>query len=99
MNKLFVIFNPAARGEKTRGVRKFLEAKAGSSVILAPTQRAGDARLLAARAVKEGFPVIIAAGGDGTINEVVNGLGASGAALGVLPLGTVNVFAQELRIP
>jgi YegS/Rv2252/BmrU family lipid kinase len=99
MDKLFVIFNPAARGEKTRRVRKFLEAKAGPSVTLAPTQRAGDARLLAAQAVKEGFRTIVAAGGDGTINEVVNGIGASGAALGVLPLGTVNVFAQELRIP
>jgi diacylglycerol kinase (ATP) len=99
MDKLFVIFNPAARGEKTQRVRKFLESKAGPSVILAPTQRAGDARLLAARAVQEGFPIIVAAGGDGTINEVVNGIGTSGAALGVLPLGTVNVFAQELRIP
>ena len=99
MDKLFVIFNPAARGEKTRRVRKFLETKTGHSVTLAPTQRAGDARLLAARAVKEGYRIIVAAGGDGTINEVVNGMGTSGAALGVLPLGTVNVFAQELRIP
>jgi diacylglycerol kinase (ATP) len=99
MDKLFVIFNPVARGEKTSRIRKFLEGKAGHSVILAPTQRAGDARLLAARAVQEGFRIIVAAGGDGTINEVVNGMGTSGAALGVLPLGTVNVFAQELRIP
>ncbi len=47
----------------------------------------------------EGYRVIVAAGGDGTINEVINGMGASGATLGVLPLGTVNVFAQELGIP
>src|ERR1039457_3965011 len=99
MDKLFVIFNPAARGEKNRRVRKFLEAKAGQSVTLAPTERAGDAKLLAARAVQEGFRVIVAAGGDGTINEVVNGMGTSGATLGVLPLGTVNVFAHELRNP
>jgi len=99
MDKLFVIFNPAARGEKTRRVRKFLETKTGHSVTLAPTQRAGDARLLAAQAVKEGYHIIVAAGGDGTINEVVNGMGTSGTALGVLPLGTVNVFAHELRIP
>src|SRR5277367_7033269 len=99
MDKLFVIFNPAARGEKSQRVRKFLEAKAGHYVTLAPTQRAGDARLLAAQAVKEGYRIIVAAGGDGTINEVINGIGTSGVALGVLPLGTVNVFAQELRIP
>ena len=100
MDKLFVIFNPAARGEKTQRVRKFLEAKAGHSVTLAPTQRAGDAKLLAARAVQEGYPIIVAAGGDGTINRKSSMvLALTGATLGVLPLGTVNVFAQELRIP
>ena len=99
MDKLFVIFNPAARGEKTRRVQQFLETKAGSSVILTPTQRAGEAQSLAARAVTEGYKIIVAAGGDGTINEVVNGIGTSGVALGVLPFGTVNVFAHELRIP
>jgi YegS/Rv2252/BmrU family lipid kinase len=99
MDKLFVIFNPAARGEKSQRVRRFLEAKAGPSITLAPTQRADEARLLAARAVTEGYRIIIAAGGDGTINEVVNGMGRSDSVLGVLPLGTVNVFAQELGIP
>jgi len=99
MDKLFVIFNPAARGEKTRRVQRFLETKAGPSVTVTPTQRAGEAQSLAARAVAEGYKVIVAAGGDGTINEVINGIGTSGVALGVLPLGTVNVFAQEVRIP
>ncbi|MGD1019283.1 MAG: diacylglycerol kinase family protein [Verrucomicrobiia bacterium] len=99
MDKIFIIFNPAACGEKSRRARRFLEAQAGSSATLAPTQRAGEAQSLAARAVSEGYKVIVAAGGDGTINEVVNGIGTSGAALGVLPLGTVNVFAHELRIP
>jgi diacylglycerol kinase (ATP) len=99
MDKLFVIFNPAARGEKSRRARQFLEKKISASVILAPTQHAGEAKSLAARAVGEGYKVIVAAGGDGTINEVINGIGTSGVALGVLPLGTVNVFAQELRLP
>jgi YegS/Rv2252/BmrU family lipid kinase len=99
MDKLFVIFNPAARGEKSRRVQRFLETKAGSSVTLTPTQCAGEAQSLAARAVTEGYTVIVAAGGDGTINEVINGIGTSGVALGVLPFGTVNVFAQEVRIP
>jgi diacylglycerol kinase (ATP) len=99
MDKLFVIFNPASRGEKSRRGRQFLEGKISESVILAPTQRAGEAKSLAARAVGEGYKVIGAAGGDGTINEVINGIGTSGVALGVLPLGTVNVFAQELHLP
>src|SRR5438093_7151355 len=93
MTKIFVIFNPAARGEKSQRLRQFLESKAGPNVILVPTTCAGDATRLAASA--EG--VVVAAGGDGTINEIVNGL--DDATLGILPLGTVNVFAHELNIP
>ena len=99
MDKIFIISNPAACGKKSRRARRFLEAQAGPSTTLAPTQRANKAQSLAARAVTEGYKVIVAAGGDGTINEVINGIGTSGVALGVLPLGTLNVFAHELGIP
>lgn len=99
MPKLFVIFNPAARGEKSQRLRAFLEARTGPNVTLAPTTRAGDATRLAAQGVATGHDVIVAAGGDGTINEVVNGFDPALATLGILPLGTVNVFARELRIP
>jgi len=63
-----------------------------------------DARRLAAQAVRDGFATIIAAGGDGTANEVVNGMadvpgGLAAARLGILPLGTINVFARELGLP
>jgi len=99
MTRFFVIFNPAARGEKSQRLRQILESKASANVTLAPTQSAGEAKSLAARAVTEGYDAIIAAGGDGTINEVINGIGTSGVALGIVPLGTVNVFALELGIP
>jgi len=99
MTRFFVIFNPAARGEKSQRLRQILESKASANVTLAPTQRAGEAESLAARAVTERYEAIVAAGGDGTINEVINGIGTSGVALGILPLGTVNVFARELGIP
>jgi YegS/Rv2252/BmrU family lipid kinase len=98
-----VIFNPAARGEKARRFRRNLdEALAGCTLKL--TAAAGDGRRLAAEAVQEGFDNIVAAGGDGTLNEVLNGLGdAPGGIercrLGLLPLGTVNVFAREMGIP
>jgi YegS/Rv2252/BmrU family lipid kinase len=98
-----VIFNPAARGNKARHFRHYLDDIGGQSAFKA-TAAPGDARRLAAEAVAEGFDLIVAAGGDGTVNEVLNGIGDapngfSRARLGVLPLGTVNVFARELKIP
>jgi YegS/Rv2252/BmrU family lipid kinase len=98
-----VIFNPTARGEKARRFRRHLDA-IGRQSTLKLTAAAGDARRLAAEAIGEGFEVIVAAGGDGTLNEVLNGIGDAPegferARLGVLPLGSVNVFAQELAVP
>ncbi|MFZ0827132.1 MAG: diacylglycerol kinase family protein [Verrucomicrobiia bacterium] len=98
-----VIFNPAARGNKARHFRHQLDV-IGLQCALKATTAPGDARRLAAEAVGEGFDLIVAAGGDGTVNETLNGLGDAPegfarARLGVLPLGTVNVFARELKIP
>jgi diacylglycerol kinase (ATP) len=98
-----VIFNPAARGEKARRFRRHLD-EIGSQTTLKLTTAPGDARRLAAEAVAEGFEIVVAAGGDGTVNEVLNGLGDAPdgfkrARLAVLPLGTVNVFARELALP
>lgn len=97
MPKFFVIFNPAARGEKSQRLRAFLQAKAGPNVTLAPTNGPHDATRLATEGLRTGHEMIVAAGGDGTINEAVNGM--TGGTLGVLPLGTANVFARELGIP
>ena len=63
------------------------------------TSHAGEAEALAKRAVEEGFRRIVAAGGDGTANQVANGIAGSDAVLGILPMGTVNVFAMELGLP
>jgi diacylglycerol kinase (ATP) len=97
-----VIFNPAARGEKAKRFRRQLDV-IGSQCAFKATAAPGDARRLSAEAVNDGFDLIVAAGGDGTVNEVLNGIGDANdfekARLGVLPLGTVNVFARELKIP
>ncbi|MBE0545002.1 MAG: diacylglycerol kinase family lipid kinase [Verrucomicrobia bacterium] len=98
-----VIFNPAAKGQKADRFRRCLD-RIGAECVLKTTSAPGDARRLAAAAIHEGFDTLIAAGGDGTLNEVLNGLGDAPdgfkrARLGILPLGTVNVFARELGIP
>lgn len=98
-----VIFNPTARGEKAKRFRRHLDAIA-NECALKMTEAPGGARNLAKEAVDEGFEIVVAGGGDGTVNEVLNGIGDAPngferARLGVLPLGTVNVFARELGIP
>jgi diacylglycerol kinase (ATP) len=65
---------------------------------LAPTGAPGDATRIACRAVSDGADLILVLGGDGTINEAVNGMVHSKAALGILPAGTANVLAMELGL-
>lgn len=71
----------------------------GWQVELWLTDGPGAAERLARRAVEQHISLVIAAGGDGTINEVIQGLAGSDSALGVLPTGTVNVWAREMNIP
>jgi diacylglycerol kinase (ATP) len=94
----FVILNPAARGARTQRLRKQVEQLARGSIFCATTE-AGEAEQLARNAVTEGYQRIVAAGGDGTINEIVNGIAGHNVSLGLLPLGTMNVFAAELGLP
>jgi diacylglycerol kinase (ATP) len=97
MNDILVIFNPAARSEKARDVWATIEKFPGCT--MQPTTATGDARQYAIAAVENGYRMVVAAGGDGTINEVVNGVAGSDVALGVLPVGTMNVFANEMGLP
>jgi len=98
-----VIFNPVAKGGKARRFRRHL-GELADDCVFKPTTGPGTACELARGAVEEGFKMVAAAGGDGTINEVLNGIGDapegfSRVTLGVIPLGTANVFARELKIP
>jgi YegS/Rv2252/BmrU family lipid kinase len=73
--------------------------EAGLPVEVCLTERPGHARKLAREAVRAGMEMVIAAGGDGTVNDVIQELAGHSTALGVLPLGTVNVWARETGIP
>lgn len=99
MSRKLVILNPAAKSEKATAFQRKIESLCEHNCETEMTSAPGDARALAARAVSEGFTTVVAAGGDGTINEVVNGLAGSNVALGLLPVGTMNVFATELGLP
>jgi len=97
VNKILVILNPTARGERAKSRREAIQNLSGR-IVVKETRKVGDAKALARRAVQKGVETIIAAGGDGTVNEVVNGIGEADVTLGVLPVGTMNVFALELGI-
>lgn len=105
--KRLVILNPTARRTpRHRGLLEEMAAEPGTE--LRETRGPGDASGLARRAREEGVAEVVSAGGDGTLNEVVNGLAPSGdgsgseqtlPAVGLLPLGTGNDAARSLGVP
>ncbi len=98
----FLILNPTAGQRKPSDTREQVERALRECALeceIATTEKAGDGTDLARRAVASGCDLVIAAGGDGTVNEVAAGLIGTGVPLGILPLGTVNVLARQLRIP
>ena len=73
--------------------------RAGLDVELAATPGPAMAREMAQAAAADGVDVVLVCGGDGTINEVINGLAPSHVPLGILPGGTANILAHELTLP
>ena len=98
--KLVIIFNPSAGARRRARLHSALDLLYGLGVQfqLAETSARGDAENLARMAAVENG-VVVAAGGDGTIAEVAAGLAGTQAMLGILPLGTANVFALEMAVP
>lgn len=99
-----LIYNPTAGREEMRrrlsDVLQFLE-RGGLETSCHATVGEGDATLAAADAIERGFDIIIAAGGDGTLNEVISGMAEKQRRpkLGILPVGTQNDLARALHIP
>lgn len=105
---MVLIFNPAARGGRSKEymseVRSQLEQR-GLAYDLQPTERPGHATEIARGSLEAGARLIVAVGGDGTVNEVVNGMVhddepvVPGATLGVVPAGTACDFVKTFGIP
>jgi len=98
-----LLYNPAAGSGRLRRHRleeaRAILKRARIETSLLATAAPGHATDLARQCAAEGCRLVIVSGGDGTINEVVNGLAGSSTAMAVLPCGTANVLAKELRIP
>ncbi len=103
--RINVIHNPVAGGRSRRRLKIALKAlkKHAAKVKVSPTKYAGHGIKRADRALnrkphKKPYDIVCAAGGDGTIAEVANGMRGSESPLLVLPLGTANVYARELGL-
>src|SRR5579862_6429748 len=100
MRKVVLLYNP--RSGRRRGSR-LADVEAAASVLRAggieaswaPTQTAGDATAQIKQAVADACDTIFACGGDGTVNDVFQGLVGTNTALGVIPLGTANSLAHD----
>jgi diacylglycerol kinase (ATP) len=104
LKNALLIYNPTSGGRRNRRFQEIEEAvrilnDAGITAELAPTSEPGHAQDIARLAVKQRREMVIACGGDGTINEVINGLAGSQVPMALLPAGTANILAKELGIP
>src|SRR5215469_10125620 len=99
-----LIYNPTSgrrRGRRFEEIEKaaLILKDAGISAQIAATTAPGTARGMAHLAVTQRQDLVIACGGDGTVNEVINGLAGSQVPLALLPAGTANILAKELGVP
>jgi diacylglycerol kinase family enzyme len=103
--RVLVVSNPRATATTARERDVLIHALGSEAVLeVAETANRGHAAALACRAMRAGVDAVVAFGGDGTVNEVVNGLLTDGVhdrvpALGVVPAGSTNVFARALGLP
>ncbi len=97
-----IIYNPIARRVSRTGqlLQRTIETLAGSGLEarLVPTTAPGSALHQVRREIEGGCDLVLAAGGDGTVNEVANGMLHTNVPLGILPGGTANVLAREMRL-
>jgi diacylglycerol kinase family enzyme len=101
VTRALLIANPAAARTDARAVQTIRDTLRGGgwTVEVRATARPGDARRFAREAREQGFDVFVCYGGDGTAMEIAAGAVASGIPLGLVPGGTGNLLAGNLRLP
>ncbi|MEL7648558.1 MAG: YegS/Rv2252/BmrU family lipid kinase [Sedimentibacter sp.] len=105
MKRYFAIYNPSSGKElasqKIFHVSETIMEIEDVEMTFVATKKKGDGETAAMRACREGYDLIISCGGDGTVHEIVNGIMKSEkrTRLAILPAGTVNDFAEQLRMP
>ncbi len=104
MRKAILLYNPlSGRGHERRqaDIEEALSVlkSAGIEASAAPTRAASDATDQTKHAIAEGCDTVFACGGDGTVHDVLQGLVGSQTALGIIPLGTANSLAHDLKLP
>ena len=93
--KIRFIINPISGTGKQKGIEKFISKHLENFEII-HTQKAGDATRISKESANENIDIVIAVGGDGTVNECLKGLVNSNTALGVIPCGSGNGFAYHI---
>ncbi len=104
MRKAVLLYNPLSGPRHVRRVADVEAAMevlrhAGVEATLEPTRGQADTPEQARQAIAGGCDTILACGGDGTVHDVLQGMVGSDVALGVIPLGTANALAHDLRVP
>ena len=104
MRKAALFYNPLSGRRRERRLADVRAAmavlhQAGVEATAEPTRGQADAAEQARHAIAEGCDTIFACGGDGTAHDVLQGMVGSDAALGIIPLGTANALAHDLRLP
>jgi len=98
--RALLLYNPTATTTTSATIDVICRALASELEIEAvPTKRRNHAGFLAAGAADEGYDVVVVLGGDGTVNEVVQGIATTDVALAVIPGGSTNVLARSLGLP
>ncbi len=100
--KVVFVVNPKSGSHGKKAILKWIEERIDRSVFdytIVNTQYAGHATQLAATAAKEGIDIVVAVGGDGTVNEIARSLRHTDTALAIIPCGSGNGLARHLHIP